>query len=502
MNQLNLQLNIKLEDLENLRKSHLFVVGDLILDHYIRGQVVRISPEAPVPVLKEGAHHSVPGGAGNVAANAAFFGANVQLAGRLGEDADGEIFRRHCIASGIDISATISSPQACTTRKTRILAGYQQLLRLDREEITPLLESEENRIAEHVEVFCAKKSLRVLVLSDYGKGVLSPNFIARLIKIAKAYNIPVVVDPKSIAIQRYFDATLIKPNLSEGRAILQADSPGLIFETLDEEISAIADVIFKKTNVQFVVLSLSDKGVGFFERGKKIISHIHSQALEVADVSGAGDTMTAFLGLCLAAKLPIDSAVQIANLACGIVCAKLGTATASFQEIYNRAFSKAGIGEHQKILNLESLTKGIKDLKTAGKKIIFTNGCFDILHFGHVDYLKKAKNLGDILIVGLNSDASVKNLKGEKRPIQSEHDRAEILSALESVDFVVVFNEDTPLKLILEIQPDILCKGGDYKLDSIVGSKEVIKAGGKVQIIPLIPNRSTSKIEKLIQEKL
>ena len=264
MNQLFFQLNIKPENVEDLKTTHIFVVGDLILDHYIRGQVIRISPEAPVPVLKEGAHHYVLGGAGNVAANISHFGAKAQLAGRICDDADGRNFKVLCDVAHIDTKGLILSNLIQTTRKTRVLSGYQQLLRLDSEEIADLSSAEEDRILSQAKLFCETSQRRAMILSDYGKGVLTTKLITQLIALGKQTGTPVVIDPKSVDIARYAHATLIKPNLSEGRAALQASTPGIKFNNFEDEIKAIAAAIFQRSQVKYLVLSLSDRGVAFF----------------------------------------------------------------------------------------------------------------------------------------------------------------------------------------------------------------------------------------------
>jgi D-beta-D-heptose 7-phosphate kinase/D-beta-D-heptose 1-phosphate adenosyltransferase len=482
------------DDVLKMQDTSVFVLGDLILDTYVSGKVSRISPEAPVPVVLEQKQWAALGGAANVAANIAAFGGSVKLAGRIGDDSDGGNFLGICDALGIDAKPIHRSSQFPTTRKLRVMAGYQQVVRIDSEATDLLTENEAKSIIRSAEDFLAAKGPKAVVISDYGKGVCTAHVLQRIIKLANEKSVPVITDPKSLDMSRYSGSTLIKPNLSEGREMLKVQHPGSRFVKLDDEVKAICEVILNKSGARNVVLSLSEKGVT--TQGKDVDggSHFESTALQVADVSGAGDTMVAFLAMGLGAGIGVSRSVQLANIAAGIVCGKLGTATVSAAEFLNAFKQQTAETRPEKVLPIEELTEIIAQARDAGKRVVFTNGCFDLLHVGHVDVLQTAKTFGDILIVGVNSDQSVRGLKGPSRPIQSEQDRMKILSALACVDYVTVFDEETPAKLIDLFRPAVLVKGGDYKADSIVGAREVQSWGGRVEIVPLVKGRSTTSI--------
>ncbi len=477
-----------------MQDTSVFVLGDLILDTYVSGKVSRISPEAPVPVVLEQKQWAALGGAANVAANIAAFGGSVKLAGRIGKDADGANFLGICEALGIDSQPTHRSERFPTTRKLRVMAGYQQVVRIDSESTDLLTEAEASSIIKSAEDFLSSKGPKAVVISDYGKGVCTAEVVQQIIKLANEKNIPVITDPKSLDMSRYSGSTLIKPNLSEGREMLKVQHPGSRFVKLDDEVKAICEVILSKSGARNVVLSLSEKGVTI--QGKDVDggSHFESTALQVADVSGAGDTMVAFLAMGMGAGIGVSRSVQLANIAAGIVCGKLGTATVSAAEFLNAFKQQTAETRPEKVLPRDELAEIIAQARGGGKRVVFTNGCFDLLHVGHVDVLQAAKAFGDILIVGVNSDESVRRLKGASRPIQSEMDRTKILSALACVDYVTIFDEDTPAELIQLFRPSVLVKGGDYQADSIVGAGEVKSWGGRVEIIPLVKGRSTTSM--------
>ena len=477
-----------------MQDTSVFVLGDLILDTYVSGKVSRISPEAPVPVVLEQKQWAALGGAANVAANIAAFGGTVKLAGRIGRDADGGNFLAICDSLGIDARPTSQSELFPTTRKLRVMAGYQQVVRIDSESTDLLTEEESIRIIKSAEEFIATSGPKAVVISDYGKGVCTAQVVQRIIKLANEKNVPVITDPKSLDMGRYTGSTLIKPNLSEGREILKLQQPGARFTKLDDEVKAICEAILVRSGARNVVLSLSEKGVTIQGQDVDGGSHFESTALQVADVSGAGDTMVAFLAMGLGAGIGVSRSVQLANIAAGIVCGKLGTATVSAAEFLNAFKQQTDETRPDKVLPSEELTEILAQARAAGKRVVFTNGCFDLLHVGHVEILQAAKAFGDLLIVGVNSDASVRRLKGPSRPIQSEDDRTKILSAMACVDYVTIFDEDTPARLIELFKPAVLVKGGDYNADSIVGAREVRGWGGRVEIIPLVRGRSTTSI--------
>lgn len=477
-----------------MQNSAVFVVGDVVLDCYIHGQVSRLSPEAPVPVVLEDERKYVLGGAANVAANIAAMGARAVLCGRVGRDSDASLVREQCQTLGIESHALMESDTLPTIRKTRILAGYQQLVRVDREIIAPLTSTDEQKIILQFERFLAGPGLKALVLSDYGKGVLTHQLCRTLIETARVAKIPIVTDPKSNDLSRYHGTTLIKPNLKEGRELLRTWDSTLSLHHFDEEVDAICEIIGRQSAAQGVVLSLSEHGVALKVASQTATRRYASRALQVADVSGAGDTMVAFLAMATASGASMSAATEIANVGAALVCAKLGTATLASSEVLQALTSDPSLkaAHSPKILREESLPVLAQTLRRNGRKVVFTNGCFDLLHMGHVDLLERARALGDILIVGLNTDASIRRLKGAERPVQTFESRSRVLAGLAAVDFVVGFEHDTPIELIRHILPQVLVKGGDYTIESVVGAEVVMAAGGKVEILSLVPGHSTT----------
>lgn len=473
-----------------------FVVGDLVLDCYIQGSVSRISPEAPVPVVLEGERRYVLGGAANVAANISSFGAKVLLCGRIGKDSDGALLRNICQGLGIETQALIESDLLPTTRKTRILAGYQQLVRLDREQVAPLALVDEQKIILQFERYLAQTGSKALVLSDYGKGVLNHHLCQKLIEIARSRKVPIITDPKSNDLSRYKGTTLIKPNLKEGRELLRTWQPALSVHHFDEEVEAICEMAARQASADGVVLSLSEHGVALRETEFKKIHRFASRALQVADVSGAGDTMVAFLAMAVAVGASFAAATEIANAGAALVCAKLGTATVTLPEVLQFLTTEVkGVGgPSPKIISSESVAALAQTLHRTQRRIVFTNGCFDLLHMGHVDILERSRALGDILVVGLNSDESIRRLKGQQRPVQTYESRARVLAGLAAVDFVIGFDDDTPIELIKAFAPHVLVKGGDYSVEAVVGADIVIAAGGRVEILPLVAGHSTTHL--------
>lgn len=478
-----------------MQSTQVFVVGDVILDTYITGKVSRISPEAPVPVVLEQNKRAVLGGAANVAANIANFGAKAHLAGRIGNDSDGDELLKICQNMGIQASGIIRSGRYPTTRKLRILAGYQQVVRVDHETTTPLEAPDEQFIVAAFQKFAqGEPTGKALILSDYGKGVLTKNLLQGLIAAATTAQIPIVTDPKSADLYRYSGSTVIKPNIHEGRETLKIKRPGIEFPSPAVEADAIADAVLEASGSRNVVLSLSEAGV--MARGLDAPKTIRyrTRALQVADVSGAGDTMIAFLAMGLATKLSLQRAVQLANIAAGVVCGKLGTASVTSAELLSAFSQRESNTNPEKVVSRDEIAAVAREYRDAGKKIVFTNGCFDLLHAGHVMYLQEARALGDVLILGLNGDASVKRLKGPTRPLQTQDDRAFVLAGLACIDFIVVFDEDTPLELIKAVRPHVLVKGNDWAPDKIVGGAETVSWGGEVKTIPLLEGRSTTSL--------
>ena len=506
MTRQNAQPGQMAEHLMQMQGARVFIVGDVILDQYISGKVSRISPEAPVPVLLETSQKSVLGGAANVAANVASFGATAILAGRVGTDTDGDLLTRLCQAQGIETGPMVQSADQPTTRKLRVLAGYQQIVRIDAESTARLDDAMEDAILKSFATFAEAElstgtsngtgtsNAKSLVISDYGKGVCTPRLLRELIAIAVDAKIPVITDPKSSDLSRYRGTTFIKPNLSEGREILQRVKPSAWHANLDEEIASLLKVVESECDARHVVLSLSEKGVVASTTGTTNLVRYKSEILQVADVSGAGDTMIAFLAMAAACDLPLDRNVQLANIAAGTVCGKLGTATLSSAEFMEAFQEREGDTRPEKVITHEEASRIAEQYRNAGRSVVFTNGCFDLLHAGHVTLLQHARDQGDILFLGLNADASIKRLKGPDRPVQNEQDRASIMSGLGCINYIVLFEEDTPIKLIEAIKPDVIVKGGDYRPDEVVGADVVKAHGGRVEIVPLLEGRSTTRI--------
>ena len=470
-------MNLKL-----LSKSNILVFGDVMLDRYISGSVDRVSPEAPVPVLKPIKEEIRLGGAANVALNLSSLGSKVSLIGICGKDSpSAQIFN---LLKENKIKNEIVKSNLPTITKIRLLSSKQQLLRVDNEE--EFTKEDWTSAKERFDKSIALNSNNLLIISDYGKGTLQG--IPGLIKKAKKYKKIVLVDPKGNNFSKYQGADVITPNFSE---FIGEVGP----VKSEREINTKAKLLIKSLNLGALLVTRGSEGMTLFnkEKGKVVRSDFPTQAKEVFDVSGAGDTVIASLAAALSAGFDMSSAVKLANVAAGIVVGKSGTATASLSEI------EPHFSGEELISSLSEVKKRSSMLKQYRKRVVFTNGCFDILHAGHVHYLEEAKKLGDELVVGLNSDSSVKSLKGMGRPVNNLEQRAKVLSSLQCVDKVVSFSDETPLKLIKAIKPDVLVKGGDYKIKDVVGHKEIKSWGGVVKIIPLVPGLSTSKIIKKLR---
>jgi D-beta-D-heptose 7-phosphate kinase / D-beta-D-heptose 1-phosphate adenosyltransferase len=455
-----------------LRGARVFVVGDALLDVYLEGDVSRISPEAPVPVLLESGSRHVLGGAANVAANVAALGGRATLASRVGDDEEGRALRDLCGERGI-CAELVTEPGVPTCRKTRLVAGFQQLARLDRECTDPLGIDAQARILVSFEAWL-RMGDGVLVLADYAKGTLPATLTRALLDVARGADIPTVVDPKGGDWSRYEGATAIKPNRAEAQAVARHDG-----------IHELCEAVLHESGAENVVLSLSADGVVAKGAALDETLRLRSRALEVADVSGAGDTLVAVLAMGLAARLPFATAVELANAAAGAVCAKPGTATLSTTELHE------ALAGREKVLGSAAAAAAMaRQLRADGRRLVATNGCFDLLHAGHVRLLREARTRGDALLVAVNTDDSVRRLKGAERPRQALEDRMEVLAALECVDFVVAFDEDTPQELYEALRPDVLVKGGDYRPEDVAGGD----AAGEVVIVPLLEGRSTTAL--------
>ncbi len=474
--------------IRDLGKRRILVIGDIIRDRYIIGPVERISPEAPVPVLRIEKKLFSLGGAANAAENLIPFGVNVFMCGVVGEDEQGFAVLDELKSKGIDTSGIIKSPERPTSVKTRIIANNQQLLRLDEEDLSPLSDEDESFIISAVGKLV--HDVDGVIISDYGKGVVSARLVAETVKLASDAGVKVTVDPKGLDYSKYRGVSALTPNRNEAET-----ASGMPGAPLDR----IAGEIKKKTGYEYLLITLGPEGM-YLDQSLQPAAQIKSRAREVYDVTGAGDTVIALFSAALFSGYSAAESAEFANIAAGIVVGKKGSAVTNPMEMTGW-FSPYSFLSGQKIKNRQEIDEICTSLRNNGKKIVFTNGCFDLLHFGHIRYLSKAKEKGDILVVGINSDESVKRLKGENRPLLSEKERGGILSALECIDFVTVFEEDTPLEIISGIVPDVLAKGGDYKAEDVVGKDFVENHGGKVEIIPFVEGFSTTGLINEIKRK-
>lgn len=462
--------------------AKVLVLGDVMLDRYWFGAANRISPEAPVPVVKVQQNEERAGGAANVAMNIASLNVPIKLLGMTGQDEAAQALAKLLADQHIDCDF-VRLDSHPTITKLRILSRHQQLLRLDFEENFHDVQSDEllSRLQHYIAGYGA------LILSDYGKGTLSQ--VQQMIQIARQANVPVLIDPKGTDFERYRGATLLTPNMSEFEAVVGTCHS-------EQEIVDKGLALIKQFDLTALLVTRSEKGMTLI-RPQQEAFHLPTQAQEVFDVTGAGDTVISVLGTAIADGRSLEEACYLANVAAGIVVGKLGTSTVSTVELENAIHrrSENGFG----IMSEQELKQAVAKAKARGEKIVMTNGCFDILHPGHVSYLANARKLGDRLIVAVNSDASVKRLKGEQRPINNLETRMAVLAGLASVDWLVAFEEETPQRLISEILPDLLVKGGDYKPEEIAGSKEVWANGGDVKVLNFENGYSTSNMIKKIQ---
>lgn len=471
-------MNIELNKIKNCK---VLVVGDIMLDKYHIGNVKRISPEAPVPVVRVTRSFSVLGGAANLARNLVGLGSTPYIVGIVGEDENGAIVKK--MFKELGINAMIETTALPTITKTRIIGNDQQVARIDfEEERVKLPNNVEKRVIESVQN--SINEIDIVVISDYGKGLCNNTICSAIIDIATKNGKRVIVDPKGTDWSKYQNATIITPNIKELSDIANRE-----VANKDDEINGAAEEVIGQYNLKSLLVTRSEMGMSYIDT-EQIIT-IPTEAKEVFDVSGAGDTVVATLAAALAAGFALNDSLYLANKAAGIVVGKVGTSPIIFHELQSEIYIS---NSDNKILSVDEIPNLMRILSLENKRIVFTNGCFDILHKGHVTYLQKAKNLGDILILGLNSDASVRRLKGEQRPINDEQARATVMAALSSVDYVVIFEDDTPYEVIKAIQPDILVKGGDYKIDEIVG-REFAK---ETTTIPFVEGFSTtSTINKM-----
>lgn len=480
--------------INQLNKPKILVIGDIMLDRFIYGKVERISPEAPVPIFLVNHEKEMLGGAGNVVANLASLGCQVVYVGIVGNDHYGS--KLATLLSEIKAHYhLLKIKNYATIVKTRLISDKNHLVRVDQEEKLPIVKEQLSRFQRILTQVI--RNVDIVLLSDYNKGVLTSDTVPMIIEICKQHNKRILIDPKGKDYSKYAGATFIKPNLKE-----LTDATGLVYQPKDPEFDSQlkkgAKILFDKYKIPNLLVTLSEYGMAFMSsKTPDDLIKIPTDAKEVCDVSGAGDTSLALIGAAIGADVPIQDAMKLANLASGIVVGKLGTATVTLDELQEALTYKEPKNNawHQKnkILSSAQASKIAHQAHLHHKIVGFTNGCFDLLHFGHLHSLMEAKKHCDLLFVGLNSDASVKRYEGESRPIQDEKTRALLLASLEYVDYVVVFDEDTALPLIKAIKPDIIAKEG-YAIDKWPEAQAVIAYGGKAITLPKINGYSTSAL--------
>lgn len=466
-------------------QQHALIIGDVMLDRYLMGEVNRISPEAPVPVVLIKHEEQRAGGASNVAANLALLGINTHIIGLIGEDDAGRNLVQLMQNNGIATQDMVQTKQRPTIAKTRILGGHQQMMRLDQEVTSALSVEETKHISQHIMQALDKKP-SVVILSDYAKGLLTTEICQQVIQYCRQHQILVLVDPKGKDYSKYQSASALTPNKKE---TAEACGTSLSDPALIEKATQLKQCL----QLDFLAVTRGEEGITLIDEAEH---HLSATAKQVFDVSGAGDTVIATLAAGLMHGLSTLDSLSLANTAAGVVVGKVGTVPITRAELISALEEAQGSEQAHKVCDLAQLSARVAVWKQQGQKIVFTNGCFDLLHAGHVTYLEAAKKRGDKLILGLNTDRSVSALKGPTRPVVNQQDRARVLAALASVDAVILFDEDTPLNLINALKPNIIAKGSDYTADQVVGGKEVMSWGGEIALIDLVEGRSTSNIIK------
>lgn len=466
------------------KKLNILVIGDLMIDHYLWGKCERISPEAPVQVVNVHKESSVLGGAGNVINNLRALGSNVEVISVIGNDEVANELKN--LLKNIDVKSDtlVVEENRKTSKKSRLIASQQQILRYDKESIEDISQNSCNEILKNLEKNIS--TYNAIILSDYGKGVLTTSLTKDIISLANENSVKVFVDPKGKDYSKYKNAYTLTPNKKEAIEATNID--------IKDEASLLEAIkkLKESCNLGVSLITLSEQGIAIFDEKLEIKPTV---AREVYDVTGAGDTVIASIAFAISNGLDIDEAINFANLAAGVVVGKIGSATATLDEIYEYESSLHKSTSSSHIKSFEEIEKLAKELHKKGKKVVFTNGCFDILYVGHVKYLEEAKSYGDVLILGLNADSSVKKLKGPSRPINNEEDRAYILASLESVDYVVIFEEETPYELIKLVKPHTLVKGGDYEGKDVVGQD----IADELKLVQFVDGKSTTKTIERIQ---
>lgn len=481
----------------SLQPVSAIVIGDLMVDKYLFGEASRISPEAPVIVLDAAETEFVAGGAAGVATFLQSFGAKVSVAGVVGSDAMGQTLIERLNAQGINCKAVMPDENRVTTTKERFLGTQEQrqprqILRVDHETRTPISEAIADRILSFVAAHIDTTDL--LLVADYAKGVCTESLVQRLVHLARANGIPLLVDPgRGVPSNRYTGAWLLKPNRTEASAMT-----GRPIQCVEEAKEA-AIAIMSQVKVDHLIITLDADGAVFAARDE-VPQHVPTGVRQVADITGAGDMFLAALALALGNGLDRSKAVEIANYAAGLEVERIGSCPISLEALV-RSFEPGSLSSGSKLVSRESLVRIRDSCRQSGKRIVFTNGCFDLLHVGHVACLEEARKLGDILVVGLNSDAGVRGLKGCERPIVTQSERVRMLTALSCVSYVVLFDEDTPCSLLKLLRPDVLVKGGSYRPHEVVGHEIVEQYGGRVELMKPIPGISTSQLIERIQNR-
>jgi len=476
---------------DNEEHPKVLVIGDLILDEYLWGGMTRISPEAPVPILETKSENLSLGGAANVANNLAALGCEVYLIGALGQDEKGERLLKLIQEKGIHTEGIFRFVHRPTTSKMRIIAHNQQILRIDKEDNRPITAETETKIIQFTNQILPE--MAGVICSDYQKGVLTEKVVKNLMHRAQNTKKQVIVDPKSSDFSLYKGATVLTPNQKE----VERSVPIKINST--EDLERAGEYLLTLTRAEALLVTRGKDGMTLYQNKENPVD-IATVAREVYDVTGAGDTVVSVFGMALFGGFSFQDAAWLSNMAGSIVVGKLGTAVVTSSEI-NEFLEEELLRTARTVLTLEELKKLVSLAKSTAKTVVFTNGCFDLIHGGHIEFLQKAKSLGDILVIGLNSDASVRSLKGDGRPIKSQKERANILSALKYVDYITIFDESTPEHLIGEIRPDILVKGDDYNIDEVVGREIVEGYGARVELIPIVKGLSTTNTVEQILEK-
>ena len=478
-------------DISRFDKCRLLVVGDLMIDEYVWGEVDRISPEAPVQVVSVKNEEYTLGGSGNVVNNLVALGAQAFVLGVTGTGRDGKLLLNKLNDLGVDTQGVIQERSRPTTKKTRIIADHQQVLRIDRETQQKVSVSTFRSLTTLAEKIIPEVDL--VLISDYGKGVISRSLIADLVKIAKNNNKLTIADPKGLAFEKYSGVSLLTPNSKE------ASLASGVEITDEKSVATAGNILMEKSGIERLLITCGKDGMVLFEPDCEPLK-ISTKAREVYDVSGAGDTVLAVLGLGMAAGLQLKEAVTLANTAAGLVVGKVGTATVSKRELL-QALTQTSEDIASKYKSLNEISQLCRKLRKNRKRIVMTNGCFDLLHAGHIRLLSASKQLGDAMIVAIDDDDSVKRLKGPGRPVIGAAERVRILSALDSVDYVVVFATNELDRVIGAIQPDVLTKGSDYDSVEVLGRKIVENYGGRIELIPITEDISAAQIINSIKNK-